>query len=85
MCGNLSTGDGGGVAHFGFINDGNIANNWMLFNQSTNPTCRPTAAVSRPGGRARSHAGRADATECGTTTDQDCPPGLSRRQRAATW
>lgn len=38
VCGNISSGDGGGVAHFGFSYNGNIANNWVLFNQSNNPT-----------------------------------------------
>ena len=38
VCGNLSTGDGGGVAQLGFVWDGNIEHNAILFNQSTNPT-----------------------------------------------
>src|SRR5882762_7135790 len=38
VCGNLSAGDGGGFVHFGFIGGGNISNNSILFNQSTNPT-----------------------------------------------
>ncbi len=38
VCGNLSTGDGGGVAHIGFSKNGNIPHNTILFNQSTNPT-----------------------------------------------
>jgi hypothetical protein len=38
VCGNLSSGDAGGVAHSGFINNGTIKNNWILFNQSMNPT-----------------------------------------------
>src|SRR5207245_8704304 len=38
VCGNLSTGDGGGVAHMGFIYGGDIEHNSILFNQSTNPT-----------------------------------------------
>ena len=38
VCGNLSTGDGGGVAHLGFSYNGDIEHNSILFNQSTNPT-----------------------------------------------
>jgi len=33
-----STGDGGGVSHMGFIYNGSIQHNAILFNQSTNPT-----------------------------------------------
>ena len=38
VCGNLSTGDGGGVAHMGFSFNGDIEHNTIIFNQSTNPT-----------------------------------------------
>ena len=38
VCGNLSTGDGGGLAHLGFSYKGDIEHNTVLFNQSTNPT-----------------------------------------------
>jgi hypothetical protein len=38
VCGNLSTGDGGGFAHIGFSYNGDIEHNSFLFNQSTNPT-----------------------------------------------
>ncbi len=38
VCGNLSTGDGGGLAHIGFSFNGDIEPNTILFNQSTNPT-----------------------------------------------
>ncbi len=38
LCGNLSTGDGGGLGHLGFIYNGDIEHNTVLFNQSTNPT-----------------------------------------------
>ncbi|MBU6435916.1 MAG: hypothetical protein KGQ77_00190 [Betaproteobacteria bacterium] len=34
VCGNFSTGDGGGMAHFGRSNDGRIENNAFTFNQS---------------------------------------------------
>ncbi len=38
VCGNLSTGDGGGVGHLGFSYNGDIEHNSILFNQSANPT-----------------------------------------------
>ena len=38
VCGNMSTGDGGGVAHLGFSFNGDIEHNSILFNQSLNPT-----------------------------------------------
>ena len=38
VCGNMSTGDGGGVVHLGFTKNGDIEHNAILFNQSTNPT-----------------------------------------------
>jgi hypothetical protein len=38
VCGNMSTGDGAGVAHIGYSYDGDIEHNTILFNQSTNPT-----------------------------------------------
>jgi hypothetical protein len=38
VCGNLSTGDGGGIGHLGFSYNGDIEHNTIIFNQSTNPT-----------------------------------------------
>ncbi|HTF23840.1 MAG TPA: hypothetical protein VK937_07965 [Candidatus Limnocylindria bacterium] len=38
VCGNLSSGDGGGFSHDGFSKNGLISHNSILFNQSTNPT-----------------------------------------------
>jgi len=46
VCGNLSTGDGGGVGQLGFSYGGDIEHNAIVFNQSTNPTIQPTAADS---------------------------------------
>jgi hypothetical protein len=80
VCGNLSTGDGAGVVHSGFTNDGTISHNSILFNQSTNPTiptsggglavlgASPDRTITLPDGTT---------TECGATSDLDCPPGLS--------
>jgi hypothetical protein len=75
IAGNLSTGDGGGVAHSGLSYRGRIDHNWIVFNQSTNPTL-PTnggglAIIGASGTR-----NLPNGTECGTTTDADCPPGL---------
>ena len=66
VCGNLSTGDGGGVAHIGFSYNGDIEHNSILFNQSTNPTI-PTNG----GGLVVMGAPDVDPT-CGGTTDTDC-------------
>jgi len=80
VCGNLSTGDGGGVAHVGYINDGNISNNFILYNQSSDATL-PTngGGLVIIGGAPDRQTTLPDGTvvECGTTTDVDCPPGLS--------
>jgi len=79
VCGNLSTGDGGGLVHEGFIFNGTISHNWILFNQSNNislPTNGGGIAVlgAAPDG---TPPGAAVGTECGSVTDVDCAPGLS--------
>ncbi|MBZ5657445.1 MAG: hypothetical protein LAO56_19430 [Acidobacteriia bacterium] len=68
VCGNLSSGDGGGLGQLGFVYNGDIEHNSFLFNQSTNPTI-PTngGAIVIMG------APDVDPT-CGGTTDQDCVP-----------
>jgi len=66
VCGNLSTGDGGGVAHIGFNYNGAIEHNQILFNQSANPTI-----ATNGGGILVMGAPDVDPT-CGLTTDQDC-------------
>ncbi|MGB7844899.1 MAG: hypothetical protein WBL63_04735, partial [Candidatus Acidiferrum sp.] len=38
VCGNLSSGDGGGLGHIGFSFNGDIEHNTIIFNQSLNPT-----------------------------------------------
>ena len=38
VCGNLTSGDGGGVGHLGFTYNGDIEHNTIIFNQSSNPT-----------------------------------------------
>ncbi|MGB8517344.1 MAG: hypothetical protein WCD45_05600, partial [Gallionella sp.] len=66
VCGNMSTGDGGGMAHIGFSANGDIEHNTVLFNQSTNPTI-----ATNGGGILIMGAPDVDPT-CGITTDQDC-------------
>jgi len=79
ICGNMSSGDGGGIAHLGFSYNGDISNNSILFNQSTNPTV-PTSGAGivvmgpAPDGQTIENG---VAVECGTTTDVDCVPGLT--------
>ena len=70
VCGNLSSGDGGGFGHMGFSYNGDIEHNAFLFNQSTNPTI-PTNG----GGLIIMGAPDVDPT-CGAQTDQDCVPAL---------
>ncbi len=76
VAGNLSSGDGGGVAHQGFSYNGTISRNWIMFNQSANPT------IPTHGGGLAILGAAPDRTlpnglECGSTNDLDCPPGLS--------
>ncbi|MDB6042166.1 MAG: hypothetical protein JWM63_717 [Gammaproteobacteria bacterium] len=75
IAGNLSSGDGGGMAHSGFTANGSIKNNWILFNQSVNPTL-PTNGGGLAIVGANSDRTLANGQECGTTTDTDCPPGI---------
>jgi len=72
VCGNLSSGDGGGVSHIGFIKNGDIEANTIIFNQSTNPSI-----TTNGGGLLVMGAPDADPTTCGVANDQDClpPPG----------
>ena len=70
LCGNLSTGDGGGLGHLGFSFNGDIEHNSVLFNQSLNPTI-PTNG----GGMIIMGTPDADIV-CNNqpTVDADCPP-----------
>jgi hypothetical protein len=65
VCGNLSTGDGGGVGHIGFSYNGAIEHNTILFNQSTNPT------IAANGGGLLI-MGSPDVDPPCSTVDQDC-------------
>ncbi len=66
VCGNLSSGDGGGFSHIGFIKDGTVANNQILFNKSANPSISTNGA-----GLLVMGAPDVDPT-CGANNDQDC-------------
>jgi hypothetical protein len=66
LCGNLSTGDGGGVGQLGYVYNGDIEHNSILFNQSTNPT------ISTNGGGLLVMGAPDVDPPCGSTTDQDC-------------
>jgi hypothetical protein len=79
ICGNLSTGDGGGVVQLGFSYNGDIEHNSILFNQSTNPTIPTNGGGLLIMGAAPDGSTLVNGvlTECGTVTDVDCVPGLS--------
>ena len=70
ICGNLSSGDGGGVGHLGYAWNGDIEHNTIIFNQSLNPTI-----PANGGGMVVMGAPDADPT-CSAVNDQDCvsPP-----------
>ena len=66
VCGNLSSGDGGGVGHMGFSYNGDIEHNSILFNQSLNPTI-----PANGGGLLVMGTPDVDTT-CGGAVDIDC-------------
>src|SRR5437899_5976866 len=78
VCGNLSTGDGGGIAQLGFVYHHNdqahpsegIRHNTIIFNQSTNPT------IPANGGGVLVYGTPDVDPLCGATTDQDCVPAV---------
>jgi hypothetical protein len=71
VCGNMSTGDGAGLAHIGFSYDGDIEHNTILFNQSTNPT------ITTNGGGVLIMGAPDQDPPCALLNDNDCvsPPG----------
>ncbi len=71
LCGNYSSGDGGGLAHLGFSYNGDIEHNSILFNQSLNPT------IPTNGGGIIVQGTPDSDPVCGLAPDGDCPPGLS--------
>jgi hypothetical protein len=66
VCGNLSTGDGGGFGHIGFSYNGLVQHNTFIFNQSTNPTIQANG-----GGLIVMGAPDADPA-CPAVADTDC-------------
>jgi hypothetical protein len=66
VCGNLSSGDGGGLGHLGFSWQGDIEHNTVSFNQSLNPTI-----PANGGGMVIMGTPDAD-PPCSTLNDADC-------------
>jgi len=79
VCGNMSSGDGGGVGQLGFSYNGDIEHNTIIFNQSTNPSIPANGGGLLIMGAAPDGTTLVNgvATECGSVTDNDCVPGLS--------
>jgi hypothetical protein len=79
VCGNMSTGDGGGFSHVGFIKNGDVEHNTIIFNQSLNPTIATNGGGIIVMGAAPdgNQLVNGVSTECGSVTDVDCVPGLS--------
>jgi hypothetical protein len=77
VCGNMSTGDGGGFAHLGFIYNGQIEHNSFLFNQSFNSTLTTYGGGVVIEGQGPDGLACENATGGAAATDQDCPPALS--------
>ena len=75
IAGNLSSGDGAGMAHQGVSFNGTIRNNWILFNQSTNPTLPTNGGGLLIAGSASDRT-LPNGLECGSVVDVDCPPGI---------
>jgi hypothetical protein len=71
VCGNLSSGEGGGLVHLGEIQNGDIEHNSIVLNQSDNPT------IPTNGGGIQIMGTPDTDPVCGTQIDTDCPPGLS--------
>ncbi len=71
VCGNLSSGEGGGLVHLGEIQNGDIEHNSIVLNQSNNPT------IPTNGGGIHVQGTPDTDPICGTQLDTDCPPGLS--------
>ncbi len=66
VCGNLSSGDGGGLGHLGFSWNGDIEHNTVVFNQSLNPTI-----PANGGGMVIMGTPDQDPV-CSTANDSDC-------------
>ena len=71
VCGNYSSGEGGGLVHLGFMYNGDIEHNTILLNQSSNPT------IPTNGGGIQIMGTPDTDPVCTNISDADCPPGLS--------
>jgi hypothetical protein len=71
VCGNVSSGEGGGLVHLGEIQYGDIEHNSIVLNQSNNPT------IPTNGGGIQIMGTPDTDPICGMQIDADCPPGLS--------
>jgi hypothetical protein len=71
VCGNGSSGEGGGLVHLGEVQFGDIEHNSIVLNQSDNPT------IPTNGGGIQVMGTPDTDPVCGTQLDADCPPGLS--------
>jgi len=80
VCGNYSSGDGGGVGQIGFVysdpTNPAIEHNTILFNQSANPTITTNGGGLIVMGAPPDASATSSAAECGSQTDVDCAPGL---------
>jgi hypothetical protein len=72
---NLTAGDGAGIAHMGISENGSIHNNFVLFNESNNPTLEVDGGGIIVMG-AQEDRVLPNGQECGGSTDSDCPPGI---------
>src|SRR5215831_6276199 len=71
VCGNLSSGEGGGIVHLGEIQNGDIEHNTILLNQSSNPT------IPTNGGGIMVQGTPDTDPVCPGVPDAYCAPGLS--------
>jgi hypothetical protein len=71
VCGNIASGEGGGIVHLGEIQNGDIEHNTIIFNQSANPT------IPTNGGGIMVQGTPDTDPVCPGVADSDCPPGLS--------
>jgi len=73
---NLTSSDGGGIAHMGVSFNGSIHNNAVLFNESNNPTLAVDGGGIIVMGAQQDRTLVNTGVECGGTQDLDCPPGI---------
>ncbi len=73
---NLTSSDGGGIAHMGLSFNGSIHNNVVLFNEANNPTLAVDGGGIIVMGAQQDRTLVTSGVECGGTQDLDCPPGI---------